>query len=101
MDTNRRDSRDRHAHQSGIRVNTVLRGLWRTADRPSAIESKTHGNVLWAPLDHGATRIGYAYTPEIAARYPDGVTQEVAEREAIRAMAPFHVRFTEVHWWTL
>lgn len=79
----------------------MLRGLWRTADRPSAIESKTHGNVLWAPLDHGATRIGYAYTPEIAARYPDGVTQEVAETEAIRAMAPFHVRFTEVHWWTL
>jgi phenol 2-monooxygenase (NADPH) len=29
-----------------------------------AIESKTHGNVLWAPLDHGATRIGFAFTAE-------------------------------------
>ncbi|OAA60072.1 Monooxygenase, FAD-binding protein [Cordyceps fumosorosea ARSEF 2679] len=66
-----------------------------------AIESKTHGNILWAPLDHGATRIGYAYTAEIAAKYPDGVTREVAEKEAIEAMKPFHVKFKEIHWWTL
>ncbi|KAF7533285.1 hypothetical protein G7054_g7217 [Neopestalotiopsis clavispora] len=66
-----------------------------------AIESKTHGNVLWAPLDHAGTRIGYAYTPEIAAKYPDGVTQEVAEQEAINGMKPFSVKFKEVHWWTL
>jgi phenol 2-monooxygenase len=66
-----------------------------------AIESKTHGNVLWAPLDHGATRIGYAYSAEIAAKYPDGVTQEVAESEAIEAMKPFKVKFKEIHWWTL
>jgi phenol 2-monooxygenase len=68
---------------------------------PSAIESETHGNVLWAPLDHGATRIGYAYSPEIAAKYPGGVTQEVAEQEAIEAMKPFSVKFKETHWWTL
>ncbi|KAJ5177073.1 uncharacterized protein N7482_002950 [Penicillium canariense] len=66
-----------------------------------AIESKTHGNVLWAPLDHAATRIGYAYTAEIAAKYPGGVTQEVAKQEAIEAMKPFKVNFKEVHWWTL
>ncbi|KAJ5454116.1 2-4-dichlorophenol 6-monooxygenase [Penicillium daleae] len=66
-----------------------------------AIESKTHGNILWAPLDHGATRIGYAYTAEIAAKYPDGVTEEVAVKEAIESMKPFNVKFTEVHWWTL
>jgi phenol 2-monooxygenase (NADPH) len=66
-----------------------------------AIESKTHGNVLWAPLDHAGTRIGYAYTPEIAAKYPGGVTQEVAEQEAINGMKPFSVKFKEVHWWTL
>lgn len=66
-----------------------------------AIESRTHGNVLWAPLDHAGTRIGYAYTPEIASKYPDGVTQEVAEQEAINGMKPFSVKFKEVHWWTL
>ncbi|KAH7325617.1 FAD binding domain-containing protein [Stachybotrys elegans] len=66
-----------------------------------AIESKTHGNVLWAPLDHGATRIGYAYTPEIAKKYPGGVTEEVAIKEALEGMKPFKVEFKEVHWWTL
>ena len=66
-----------------------------------AIESKTHGNVLWAPLDHGATRIGYAYSDAIAAKYPEGVTQEVAEREALESMKPFNVKFKEIHWWTL
>ncbi|KAK9425224.1 putative 2,4-dichlorophenol 6-monooxygenase [Seiridium unicorne] len=66
-----------------------------------AIESKTHGNVLWAPLDHGATRIGYAYSDAIAAKYPEGVTQEVAEKEAIGSMRPFNVKFKEIHWWTL
>lgn len=66
-----------------------------------AIESKTHGNVLWAPLDHAATRIGYAYTSEIAAKYPGGMTQEVAVQEAVESMKPFNVKFKEVHWWTL
>ncbi|KAJ5123319.1 hypothetical protein N7448_009416 [Penicillium atrosanguineum] len=66
-----------------------------------AIESKTHGNVLWAPLDHAATRIGYAYTSEIAAKYPDGVSQKVAVQEAVESMKPFNVKFKEVHWWTL
>lgn len=66
-----------------------------------AIESKTHGNVLWAPLDHAATRIGYAYTPEIAAKYPEGVTQEIAEEEAVASMKPFDIKFKEIHWWTL
>ncbi|KAI2930132.1 hypothetical protein CBS147321_10617 [Aspergillus niger] len=66
-----------------------------------AIETTTHGNVLWAPLDHGATRIGYAYTPEIAAKYPEGVTEEVAVNEAIACLRPFNLKFKEVHWWTL
>jgi phenol 2-monooxygenase len=62
-----------------------------------AIESKTHGNVLWAPLDHAATRIGFAYTAAIAAKYPGGATQEVAEKEAIESMKPFDVKFKEIH----
>lgn len=66
-----------------------------------AIESKTHGNVLWAPLDHGATRIGYAYNREIAKKYPEGVTEDVAVKEAIECMKPFKLKFKEVHWWTL
>lgn len=57
--------------------------------------------MLWAPLDHAATRIGFAYTEEIAAKYPGGVTQEVAEKEALESMKPFDVRFKEIYWWTL
>jgi phenol 2-monooxygenase len=57
--------------------------------------------VLWAPLDNAATRVGYAYTCEIAARYPDGVTQEVAVQEAMESMNLSNVNSKEVYWWTL
>ena len=67
-----------------------------------AFESPTHGNVLWAPLDHGATRIGYAYTSEREAMYPPGsFTQEIAVQEAIEACKPFKVRFDRVDWYTI
>ncbi|KAL2807706.1 hypothetical protein BJX63DRAFT_411405 [Aspergillus granulosus] len=36
----------------------------------------------------------------IAAKYPGGVTQEVAVQEAIESMKPFNVEFKEVHWRT-
>ena len=67
-----------------------------------AFESPTHGNVLWAPLDHGTTRIGYAYTPEREAMYPPGsFTQETAVKEAIEACKPFNVKFDRVDWHTI
>lgn len=67
-----------------------------------AFESPTHGNVLWAPLDHGTTRIGYAYTPEREAMYPAGsFTQEIAVKEAIEACKPFTVKFDRVDWHTI
>ncbi|KAL5000391.1 FAD binding domain-containing protein [Aspergillus recurvatus] len=84
-----------------IRIDGIVETDMPITRAYGAIESKTHGNVLWAPLDHGATRIGYAYSPEIAAKYPNGVTQEVAVQEAIEAMKPFKVLFREVHWWTV
>ncbi|KAL4988599.1 FAD binding domain-containing protein [Aspergillus falconensis] len=84
-----------------IRIDGIVETDMPITRAYGAIESKTHGNVLWAPLDHGATRIGYAYSSKIAAKYPNGVTQEVAVQEAIEAMKPFKVSFREVHWWTL
>ncbi|KAL4739618.1 FAD binding domain-containing protein [Aspergillus similis] len=84
-----------------IRIDGIVETDMPITRAYGAIESETHGNVLWAPLDHGATRIGYAYSAEIAAKYPNGVTQEVAVQEAIEAMKPFKVSFREVHWWTL
>ncbi|KAI9728037.1 MAG: hypothetical protein M1834_007851 [Cirrosporium novae-zelandiae] len=65
-----------------------------------SIESPTHGNVLWAALDHGATRIGYAFTPERQAAYKT-FDEEAAVKEAIAACAPFEVTFQKVDWYTV
>jgi phenol 2-monooxygenase len=66
-----------------------------------AIESATHGNVLWVALDHGRSRIGFAVPKALHEEYGDNITEEVAKQEAIKAMAPFKIKFVEVEWWTL
>lgn len=65
-----------------------------------AIESPTHGNVLWAALDHGATRIGYAFTPERRKAY-EVFDEEAAVKEAIASVKPFSLKFKQVDWWTI
>ncbi|TID20042.1 FAD/NAD(P)-binding domain-containing protein [Venturia nashicola] len=65
-----------------------------------AIESPTHGNVLWAALDHGATRIGYAFTAERQKAY-EVFDQEAAVKEAIASVKPFNLTFKQVDWWTI
>lgn len=65
-----------------------------------SIESPTHGNVLWAALDHGATRIGYAFTDDRANAYPK-FDEAAAVKEAIAAVKPFHIEFDRVDWWTI
>ncbi|KAK5736841.1 hypothetical protein LTR17_007166 [Elasticomyces elasticus] len=65
-----------------------------------SIESPTHGNVLWAALDHGATRIGYAFTAERAKAY-EVFDEAAAVKEAIAAVKPFTLEFEKVDWWTI
>ncbi|KAI2628002.1 FAD binding domain-containing protein [Hypomontagnella submonticulosa] len=65
-----------------------------------SIESPTHGNVLWAALDHGATRIGYAFTDNQANAYPK-FDEAAAIKEAIAAVKPFNIEFERVDWWTI
>ncbi|KAI1378772.1 FAD binding domain-containing protein [Hypoxylon crocopeplum] len=65
-----------------------------------SIESPTHGNVLWAALDHGATRIGYAFTDDRANAHPQ-FDEAAAVKEAIEAVKPFHLEFERVDWWTI
>ncbi|KAL2829601.1 FAD binding domain-containing protein [Aspergillus pseudoustus] len=67
----------------------------------ASIESKSHGNVLWVQLDHGAKRIGFAVTEEMLAKYGERITEEDAKREAVKAMEPFTLEFESVDWWTL
>jgi phenol 2-monooxygenase len=65
-----------------------------------AIESPTHGNVLWAALDHGATRIGFAFTAERQKAYKV-FDEEAAVKEAIASVKPFSLKFKTVDWWTI
>ncbi|KAI5863033.1 FAD binding domain-containing protein [Durotheca rogersii] len=65
-----------------------------------SVESPTHGNVLWVALDHGATRIGYAFTGDRAKAY-SRFDEAAAVKEAIAAMRPFHIEFERVDWWTI
>jgi phenol 2-monooxygenase len=65
-----------------------------------AIESPTHGNVLWAALDHGATRIGFAFTAERQKAYQT-FNGEAAVNEAIASVKPFNLVFKQVDWWTI
>ncbi|KAG0650715.1 Monooxygenase fmpF [Hyphodiscus hymeniophilus] len=65
-----------------------------------AIESPTHGNVLWAALDHGATRIGFAFTAERQRAYPE-FNEAAAVTEAIASVKPFSLKFKQVDWFTV
>lgn len=65
-----------------------------------AIESKTHGNVLWAPLDHGAARIGFAFTAERQKGHRE-FNETAAVAEAIESVKPFKLSFTRVDWFTV
>lgn len=74
-----------------------------TTDNPKprcygSIESKTHGNVLWVPLDHGCTRIGFAFSAERVNRWPGGFSEAVAVAEAKAAVRPFDIEFARVDW---
>ncbi|OAP56750.1 hypothetical protein AYL99_08862 [Fonsecaea erecta] len=65
------------------------------------LESPTHGNVLWAALDHGRTRVGFALSRAMMERYGENMTQEQAVEEAKLALKPFSLEFTCVDWYTV
>lgn len=55
----------------------------------ASIETSHHGNVLWVKLERDAHRIGFALTPALLAKYPGGITEEEAVKEAVECMRPF------------
>ncbi|KAJ6466542.1 FAD binding domain-containing protein [Mycena vitilis] len=69
----------------------------------NSIDSNFHGQILWCPIDDGLTRIGYVFSQALLEKYGgiEGVTQEVAMREAIEALQPFELEFLEVSWFTI
>lgn len=64
------------------------------------LESETHGTVLWVKLDRDAHRIGFALSPRLQAKYPDGMTQDQAIHEAIESVKPFKLEIERLDWWT-
>ncbi|KZT40973.1 putative 2,4-dichlorophenol 6-monooxygenase [Sistotremastrum suecicum HHB10207 ss-3] len=67
------------------------------------LESPTHGTVLWAPIDHGRTRIGYVLPAALSEAYDKGkeITAEIAMEEAKKALAPFYLEFETLDWYTV
>ncbi len=66
-----------------------------------AIESPTHGQVLWVALEKGATRIGYALSKDLYQKYGTKMSAADAAAEAKKAVAPFELEFTEIQWHTV
>lgn len=85
-----------------VRIDGRFKTNMRDEDLGAAsIESKHHGVVLFIKLDSDTTRIGYAMTPEMLAKYGESMTQEQAVAEAVKCMEPFSLEVERVDWWTL
>lgn len=83
-----------------VRIDGVVKTNMPKPRTYCAIESPTHGNVLWVALDRGSTRIGYAFTAERAKAY-EIFDKAAAIKEAIAAVKPFELSFDQVDWWTI
>lgn len=65
------------------------------------IASPTHGSILWACLDHGVTRVGFALPEKLWEEIGANISQEDVIREAQTALRPFTLDFKTVDWWTV
>lgn len=65
------------------------------------IESQSHGSILWACLDHGVTRVGFALPEKLWGEIGANITREDVIREAQKALQPFTLEFKTVDWWTV
>jgi phenol 2-monooxygenase (NADPH) len=82
-----------------VRIDGVLKQT--TMPKPrcyGAIESKVYGNILWIPLDHGATRLGYAFREERRKQYSGLMNEEVFIKEAMECVKPFSIEYERVDW---
>ncbi|KIW03590.1 uncharacterized protein PV09_05344 [Verruconis gallopava] len=94
------DSEGSRTEDKWVRVDGVLKST--TMPKPTSygsLESPIYGNVLWIPLDHGATRIGFCLKEERRKLYGSNVgDREVFIREAELSVAPFKIEFERVDW---
>ena len=83
-----------------VRIDGVIETDMPKSRVYGAIESPTHGNVLWAALDHGGTRIGFAFTADRQKGYAE-FNEAAAVAEAIESVKPFSLKFKQVDWFTV
>lgn len=83
-----------------VRIDGVIETDMPKSRVYGAIESPTHGNVLWAALDHGATRVGFAFTAERQKGYA-AFNEAAAVTEAMASVKPFNLHFKQVDWYTV
>ena len=92
------DSDGDRTEDKWVRIDGVLKSTTMPKPRSyGAIESPVYGNILWIPLDHGATRIGYALNEERRKLYKD-LNQEAFVEEAKVAVKPFEIEYERVDW---
>ncbi|KAJ7751763.1 FAD binding domain-containing protein [Mycena maculata] len=86
-----------------IRIDALVKTDLPNCRSLNSIDSKSHGQILWCPLDGGFTRIGYVFSQALIEKYGglEGVTQEVIANEAIEALKPFKLEFVQIDWFTL
>ena len=90
------------SNRQWIRIDGIVETNMPEARRGiSAIQSESHGSVLWACLDHGATRVGFALPEELWARLGTKITRDDVVCEAKKAVQPFTLEFKSVDWWTV
>lgn len=65
------------------------------------ITSQSHGSILWASLDHGVTRVGFALPEKLWEEIGADISKEDVIREAQKALQPFTLEFKTVDWWTM
>lgn len=81
-----------------VRVDGLLKSTTMPKPRSyGSLESPIYGNVLWIPIDHGCTRIGFAMNEERRKLYNE-VDREVFIKEAELSVAPFKAEFERVDW---
>ena len=65
-----------------------------------SVDSKSHGAILWACLDGGRTRIGFAVPEKLYQDLGDNISQLDIITEAKKALEPWKLEFEIVDWWT-
>ena len=92
------DSDGDRTEDKWVRIDGVLKSTTMPKPRAyGAIESPVYGNVLWIPLDHGATRIGFAMNEERRKLYNE-LNQDVFVEEAKLSVKPFEIEYDRIDW---